>query len=260
MSIEKSKLLLINSHDRTSGSNTDFSIDISNQLTLENVVGISVKSISCEHGFYNVAGENQLLRYQDGDSGLVETVLLPLGQYDVDTFMTMLVAEFQSQKGITLSIALNENDYRLTIDSPSKSIGWLTERSRPVSNPAGDLLGITEELAPQIGPQVMPSPVNLLGPQTIYIMSNALALGQGIRTGSTGGQSASILDAFSVAGYEWGTLVHTRSQDLSIDGVVYGKPRTLKSVDIKLVGVRSNQALVMPESFHIELLLRVFYK
>ena len=76
------KIIVINSRDKISGTNSNFTIQLQDSISQE-VLKILVKDVFVPNQFYNVDGDNNTLDLNQNSLGVVQAIV-PAGQYNID--------------------------------------------------------------------------------------------------------------------------------------------------------------------------------
>ena len=112
------KIIVINSRDKLSGTNSNFTVQFNDSLAQE-VVKIICKEIYIPNQFYNVENDgkrknNTLVLNQNGAGEI--TVTVPEGQYNIDTLNTTLKALIDGVliDGAIVTITKNNTTNKLT--------------------------------------------------------------------------------------------------------------------------------------------------
>ena len=104
---EQSNVYYIDSNNRTSGSHTDFSINI--DITRSNYDKVCVLQFSCPKSFYNFPASKNTFTLEETDlGGTTQTLItIPIGNYNVVNLCSTLsiLLTTGSTKGYTYSVS-----------------------------------------------------------------------------------------------------------------------------------------------------------
>ena len=233
------KLIQINSHDRLSGTPSDFTVNLGVDHSISEVRGVLVKSIQLVNSFYNIDTYNNRWYYKQG---AVENFIdIPRGQYNVIALLDAIVAEFLTN-GITAT-AVDDPLTHVMEFTFSPAIFVYKNRDpglTPAKNPIHRVIGLrTDSVGPLLGKK-MDASHDLSGVKTVYVMSNTLAGGSCVSS-RDGGRKLALLDTVPVI-VAYGGVIHTFDTHGLADSHAYDRilSNNLSSVDIQLRDSENN--------------------
>lgn len=241
------KLLHISSKDKKTGTNSDFTVNMSNHLYMTSVKSVVVKQISFPNVFYNVRDSNRSFTYKIAT--VPTTVQIPEGQYSISSFITAL----QTAVGLGLTIVLdpitNKFDFTTTTAIEYISDVTVNEMSEILGilvNSAGDVLSYSSTGLP-----------HLEGFRNILLTSRTIAANNLVSS------DLKLNNAIEVVPVDagFGGQVHYLSQHSDIDDFDslssrHGVPMT--EIDIKLVDQDSGE-IVDLQNHDVDIILKMYY-
>jgi len=225
MSDYQSKLLIINSKDRISGSINQFHVNIHNNHlhSVKKIVLINASTINSE---YNINTKNNTL-YCREDAVAYADITLPVGIYNSDDLITAM--NLLLPTGVVMSFSTGtDNRFIFTTDG-------VTTFDMDYSNSRmSDVLGLTDSiLIPISTAQPMQAIPNLVGLQTVHIRTHAIAQSNSIVSDNS---QQSIISSFSVpveCGFGSALLYHNENH--SSDHMTYVGTNNLNNIDISIL-------------------------
>ena len=250
--LQRQKLIQINSDDRTSGSSSaQFSVNLGNDSKVNSVRAMAVKEIHFVNSFYNIEYYNNTFYYDTGAGE--QSFVLPRGQYNLSTLISAITAKLATAM-ITATITLDALTQRL-VWNVNVPMAFYQYRSNGEVNPLHDVLGIFGESSGLVTNYTSTGIPDLCGVKSVYIISPELASGSCI-TSQT--KTKSVLAVVPVeAGF--GEVVYSKNSDNESDVHVYDTAlqNNLSSIRIEMQDEFGN--LLVPNGHQIDMLLKIFY-
>ena len=254
--MSKEKLLVVNSKDRISGSNSDFEV-LFNDSSCQQVLKCLVKDCFIPNLFYNINDANNTLEFKQ-NAEANQTVTVPIGQYSIDQLITQLKSSIDSKliDGAIVTITKHPTLYNL--------IFTFTGALSPANNTVtffkdlsliNDVIGLTSDVGPSTVLN-MPSPFNLKGVDLVQIHSPQVAEVHGLDGGASG--YISLLETESLTQTAFGTVAHRQNNDDELAMLLYEQPRNISRVGIVLRD-ESGLRLELPDNAYITVILKIFF-
>jgi len=254
--MSKEKLLVINSKDRISGSNSDFEV-LFNDSSCQQVIKCLIKDCFIPNLFYNINSINNTLEFkQNAEANQIVTV--PVGQYSIDQLIVQLKASIDSKliDGAIVTITKHPTLYNLVftfsgaVSPANNTITFFKDPSLIC-----DVIGLTTDVGPSTVLS-MPSPFNLKGVEYVQIHSPQVAEVHGLDGGASG--YISLLETVSLAETGFGTIAHRQNNDDELAMLLYEQPRNISRVGIVLRD-ESGVRLQLPDNAYITVILKIFF-
>lgn len=257
------KTFFISSDDRylpESKTPSNFVVNLKERYNSQNISRILIKSVSVPNNFYNVrdgstgaaSGEknNTIKLQQAGETDV--TVDIPIGQYDIDSFLAAL-------KTAVDSVLVGGATVVFTLDSLTQKI-VATHTGTPAlyynfedGNLAAELMGIanTTVAASTVNFDSLPE---LGGLKEVYVHSKDLAQAHGI-DGDFG--LISVVESVSLHDTPFGGQAYRKNEDDILSMIEYDKSRNLSRIRIRLRDRKGNLLDIGTGRMSIE--VRAFY-
>ena len=254
--MSKERIVVINSIDRISGTNTDFTVSY-NDYEVQQVLKVVVKQAYIPNQFYNVTTANNTFEIKQ--STFPNQILnIPVGQYNIDD----LILELKSLIDAVL------NDGAIVTITKSNITGKLTFTFSGAGLPANntvtifdnntatakELLGISLTLTSDV--ITLRNPFNLSGIEYVAIHSPQIAYNHGLESGARG--AVSILDIVSLTDTPFGAVAYHETKDDELAEVIYTEPTNLSNVSIVLRD-KNGTKLTLPDNFDCSVIIKVFF-
>lgn len=247
--------LVISSKHRNADSRSvsDFTFSIGQSLEC---TAVAVKSVSIPNVQYNINANNNTLRVYTDDVGTFVTLTLPVGQYDITTFMADLQALLRTATGdVTLVITRSTLTDMLTVTTTTQDIKFSID---PVESPLGKVIGMgsgDDETFPLLVASSVTSPFlhNLSGLQNYYLSSRALS--QGYNGIFKSGDQIPLVMAIPID-VEHGFTEHYEPTDLLLNIKKYRRPQNIQWIDIKIYDKDLNVVDLLGQD--IEIVLKIY--
>jgi len=248
------KIIVINSRDKISGTNSNFRVQIQDSISQE-VLKILVKDVFVPNQFYNVDADNNTLDLNQNSLGLVQAIVTP-GQYNIDELIIALKTAIDALLigGVMVAITKNTNTNKLTFTFTG-GIPANDNVSFIDTSTMKELIGFTDTLA-QNAVLNMPNPFNLNPLQYCQIHSQALASNHGMDGGAN--TTIGLLETVSLTETAFGGVAHRQNNDDELAEIIYDDQRTLNQIDIKIRNA-SGKILTLPENHHITVTVKAYF-
>ena len=249
------KIIVINSRDKISGTNSNFRVQFQDSISQE-VLKILVKDVFVPNQFYNVDGDNNTLDLIQNGLGLVQAVVTP-GQYNIDELIIALKTAIDALliDGCVVTITKNTNTNKLTFTFTTATNPLNNNVSFVDTSTMKELIGFTDTLA-QNAVLTMPNPFNLNPLQYCQIHSQALASNHGMDGGAN--TTIGLLETVSLTETAFGGVAHRQNNDDELAEIIYDDSRTLNQIDIKIRNA-SGKILTLPENHHITVTVKAYF-
>ena len=244
------KILVINSRDKLSGTNTDFRVQFND----------IVKEIYIPNQFYNVENDggrknNTIVLNQNG-LGLV-TATLTEGQYNVAILLLELKTQIEAVLADGCLVAITKND--TTNILTFTFTGSVTPANNNVSFVDSSLLKSLigfDSTIPQATALIMPYPWNLNQLQYIQVHSPELASTHGMDAGAN--TTINLLETVSLNATGFGGVAYKQSADDELHEIIYDDQRVIQQVRIKLRDSDGN-LLTLPPNHHCTIMVKAYF-
>lgn len=224
-SLRTSKLVRIDSKDRSPSSNSQYDMNVDfNDYMLHQIKRVLLKSVYIPNTMYNVNQYNNKLVYDAGGGDV--TITVPVGQYSITQLMDYLVAQFilGPYSTVTYVNDLMTNKLQITFDA-----NVILRSSSTISR----VLGMdTENDTANLTVHSLPNIYNLSGLQKVYIGSHTIA--KGTTMSSSDKAHIKIFTEIPIT-VSYGAIEHRVLDMLEItDEVTHSIPFNISSIDITL--------------------------
>ena len=255
--MSKEKIIIVNSKDKSEGNNTDFVVNF-NDSSVQQVSKVLVKDVFIPNLFYNVNERNNVLFFKQ-NAEAIKSIILPLGQYNVDTLASDLKAQLESQLvfGTVVDITRSNITYKYTFTfsgavSPANNQVIFYQDTSTVR----DVIGLLQTTSPASNIIVMDTVFNLKGVEIVQVHSPEIGEMHGLDAGATG--YISLLETVSLATTPFGSVAHRQNNDDELAMILYEQPKNLSIVKIVL---RDEQGvkLTLPDNAHVSVMLKIFF-
>ena len=248
------KIIVINSRDKISGTNSNFRVQFQDSISQE-VLKILVKDVFVPNQFYNVDGDNNTLDLNQNSLGLVQAIVTP-GQYNIDELIVVLKTAIDAVLigGVMVAITKNTNTNQLTFTftggvPANDNVSFLD------TSTIKELIGFSATI-PENTILTMPNPWNLNPLQYVQIHSQALASNHGMDGGAN--TTIGLLETVSLNETPFGGVAHRQSNDDELAEVIYDDQRPLNVIDIKIRNA-SGKILTLPDNHHITIMVKAYF-
>ena len=248
------KIIVINSRDKISGTNSNFRVQFQDSISQE-VLKILVKDVFVPNQFYNVDADNNTLDLNQNSRGLVQAIVTP-GQYNIDELITALKTAIDAvlAGGVMVAISKNTNTNKLTFTftggvPADHNVSFLDTSTMK------ELIGFNATI-PQNTVVTMPNPWNLNPLQYVQIHSQALASNHGMDGGAN--TTIGLLETVSLNETAFGGVAHRKNDDDELSEIIYDDQRTLNQIDIKIRNA-SGKILTLPDNHHISIMVKAYF-
>ena len=255
--MSREKIIVLNSKDKDEGSNTDFVLSF-NDSSIQQVSKVLIKDLFIPNLFYNVNERNNVLFFKQ-NAEAIKSIILPLGQYNVDTLAADLKIQLESQLvfGTVVDITRSNITYKYTFTfsgavSPANNQVIFYQDTSTVR----DVIGLLQTTSPASNIIVMDTVFNLKGIEIVQVHSPEIGEMHGLDAGATG--YISLLETVSLATTPFGSVAHRQNNDDELAMILYEQPKNLSIVRIV---IRDEQGvkLTLPDNAHVSVMLKIFF-
>ena len=251
----QSKRLVINSRDKQTGTNTNFTVQFNDNIT-QSVVKIQVLDVFIPNQFYNIDSSNNYIEYKQGINLVNFNDTITPGQYNIDQLITALETKINAQLtgGAATTITKNEFTNQLT---------FTTAGAVPVNNQLQlidtstikEILGF-EQTTGSLDILTLPFAWNLNPLQYVQVHSQDLASSNGLDGGASA--TISLLETVSLVETPYGGVAHYEALDSELVEIIYDDVRVLNQIRIKLRNA-SGRLLELPDNHHVTIIVKAYY-
>jgi hypothetical protein len=253
------KLIVVNSRDKISGSNTDFTVQFNDSLSQE-VLKIIVKEIYIPNQFYNVESEgkrknNTIVLNQNG-LGEVSAIIIE-GQYNIDSLIVALKTAIDAVlvDGAIVTITKNNTTNTLIFTFTGSATIANNNVSFIDTSLIKSLIGFDATI-PQATTLNMPYSWNLNELQYVQVHSPELASTYGMDAGAN--TTINLLETVSLTSAGFGAVAYKQSNDNELHEIMYDDQRVLQQVRIKLRDADGN-ILSLPPNHHCTIIVKAYF-
>lgn len=254
--MSKEKILIINSKDKSSGTNTDFVVEF-NDSAVQQVLKVLVKDVFIPNVFYNINETNNVLYFKQNAEPL-KFITVPIGQYNVDQLTTELktLLDLNLIDGAIVTIIRGATSYKLTFTFSGATIpannNVIFDADQSTINQSIGLI-YTQALTNNI---VMDAPINLKGVELVQVHSKDVGEMHGLDAGSNG--YISLVETVSLTNTPFGSVAFRQNNDDELSSILYEQPKNLSRIRIVL---RNEQGLKLklPDNAHVSIMLKIFF-
>jgi len=242
--------VILSSHQKISGENNNFTVELKESYGLQQISHIAVESASIPKLEYNINSRNNILMFKYGLGLMIPLVFNP-GQYDITTLLTTLKNKLDtsaggifftvSQDSITRKITITSSGQAFEFGSGSTIFGVLG--FVPGTTVIGNL-SVTALRLPDLG-----------GTLTAFVHSNALANGSTLNA-SVG--SISVLTSVDFSDVPFGSYGHFQTSDIELSKIRFSQPRNLSVIDVKVRDIDGN--LLTIDNSEVLVVIRCYYE
>lgn len=248
------KIIVINSRDKISGNNSNFTIQLQDSISQE-VLKILVKDVFVPNQFYNVDATNNTLDLNQNSLGVVQAIITP-GQYNIDELIVALKTAIDAVLigGVMVAITKNTNTNQLTFTftggvPANDNVSFID------TSTIKELIGFSATI-PENNTLTMPNPWNLNPLQYVQIHSQALASNHGLDGGAN--TTIGLLETVSLTETAFGGVAHRQNNDDELAEIIYDDQRALNQIDIKIRNA-SGKILTLPDNHHITIMVKAYF-
>jgi hypothetical protein len=223
-----SRLLRLNSNNANSVDLNQRHIFTTNDQDLHQIRHVSLKSALICNSEYNIHSGNNVFNYNDG---VARTVTLPVGQYDITTFLTDLNALVQA---LTPTLVISQNALTQKLNFTAGVNISIDSIGTDATNTMAPVLGMTADQGASMNFDA-PSLPDLTGLKHVYIVSRNLSNATQLLTGASGEQKLPIFADVPInSSFGVYTIDNTNSSE-TLDYSDYHGFKNLSEIDIQLV-------------------------
>ena len=243
------KLLHISSRDKATGTNSNFTVNLSRFFYLSAVKSVVLKQLTVENVFYNINASNNIFTYNIASSP--SSVNLPSGQYTIAEFMSALQALLITDGIVGCAITQNSVTKKIEINSTT-AFEMLFD-----TNIMANVLGIESDAGSDTTTNFPTGLPALEGVRNIAIGSNVIG------ENNFNSTDTAIQDIFAIIPVteSFGEIIQYVSQHSEIDDVDSSSRhlgKNITHIDIKLTNKDNNLELDL-QNHNVDILLKVYY-
>lgn len=251
MVLNSSSFVFLNSRDKLSGSNTDFTIFLSNYNYARGLVSIAVEELHFFNVQYPINARNNILTfYEDQGAGelALQTITFPVGVYTA----TQLIAQLKTSLELgsstnTYTVAYNNITHKISIDvatGTSLRFDW-TQTDYPMQN----VIGFDNETITSPIILIANNPINVTGELYVDLELGGWA-NNNILSSRT---SNSIFHRIPLQNY-YGSYINYQAS-LENDHT-YLSDEQLQTIEVRLLNP-DGTVYDLPSSFNLSIVLRI---
>jgi hypothetical protein len=250
----RSKLMQINSRDRTSGTNSAFTCSFGRD-SINTVYAVALKEVQLTNSFYNIDEYNNTFYF---DRGSVElSIVVPVGQYSITTFLAALTTQFAALAGpIVMTPTVTALTSKLNF-ATDLSVQYYEYRANGLRNPMASVLGLVGDNGSEVTSFDATGLYDLSGVKSIYVISPQLSGGAGLSSRGSGSH-VSLVDVIPIT-VPYKSIQNHQSGDLGSDNHTYDDVFTNNLSDIYIELRDANNNLLDTNGHEVVLILKAFY-
>lgn len=253
--MSKEKILVVNSRDRSSGSNSDFSLDFRADSSTQQVLKVLVKDVFVPNQFYNINNSNNTIEIkQNAEPNATATITE--GQYNINQLIIALQDAINAVliDGCVVVITKNDISFRLTFTFS----GSLTPANDDVSlilngSSISNVIGLGTD-TPQDTVLIMDNTFNLNPRQYVQVHSPQI----GYLHGLDGSSLISLVETVSLTDTAFGGVAYKQNNDDELCEILYESPRNLSNIKVVLRDENGTR-LVLPDNHEFSMTLKIYY-
>lgn len=253
--MSKEKILVINSKDKQSGTNGDFTLNFKADSSTQQVLKVLVKDIFVPNVFYNITTANNTIEIKQ-NAQANQLINIQIGQYNITQLITELKADIDAVliDGATVAITQNPltNILNFTISGatlPANNDFIIFLNGTTLR----DIIGLSQDTLFGSSHD-MNNPVNLNPLQYVQVHSSDIAYLHGLDKQ----RLISLIDTVSLSDAPFGSVAYKQNNDDELCEILYDEPRNLSNVKIVLRN-EDGTKLILPENHHFSMTLKVYY-
>lgn len=258
--MSKEKILVINSKDKQSGTNGNFTVQF-NDSACQQVQKVLVKEIFVPNVFYNISDDgnrtnNTLTLSQNGLANI--TVTIPEGQYNIDLLMTELKNAIDTVliDGAIVTVTRSSTTFKLTFTfSGAGTAANNNVQFFVAGSTISKVIGLEND---SVNGTVllMDNIYNLVGSEYVQVHSPQVGEIHGLDAGASG--YISLVDTISLAETPFGGTAYKQNNDDELSEILYEQPKNLSRVSIVLRDEQGNK-LSLPDNTNCSIMLKIYF-
>jgi hypothetical protein len=258
--MSKEKILVINSKDKQSGTNGDFTVQF-NDSSCQQVQKVLVKEIFVPNVFYNISDDgkrtnNTLTLSQNGLANI--TVTIPEGQYNIDLLMVELKNAIDTVliDGAIVTVTRSSTTFKLTFTfsgagTPANNNVQFFVAGSTIAN----VIGLENDTVNGTV-LIMDNIYNLVGSEYVQVHSPQVGEIHGLDAGASG--YISLVDTISLSETPFGGTAYKQNADDELAEILYEQPKNLSRVSIVLRDEQGNK-LALPSNTNCSVMLKIYF-
>ena len=258
--MSKEKILVINSKDKQTGTNGDFTVQF-NDSSCQQVQKVLVKEIFVPNVFYNISNgpsrkNNTLTLSQNGLPNSV--IIIQEGQYNIDLLMTTLKNSIDSVliDGAIVTITRSSTTFKLTFSftgagtAANNNVQFFTSGAS-----IANVIGLEND-SDNSAVLIMDNIYNLVGSEYVQIHSPQVGEVHGLDAGASG--YISLVDTISLSNTPFGGTAYKQNNDDELAEILYEQPKNLSRISIVLRDEQGNK-LSLPNNTNCSIILKIYF-
>lgn len=242
------KIAQINAGQKSSGTNSNFSINF-NSRDLDRVTSVTAVKISLPRLFQNIWSKNNIIDIQH-PLGIDNFFTIAPGQYTVTTLVTALNT---ATAGINVSWVYNTTTNRFSATYSGVGSAYLI--SNPALSTVANYIGLTADVT--LGaPSDLPSPPQLSGPDEVYVQSQLVGNTSCVAAGTQ--TSIPLIGTINFTNVPYGFVGRTDIHQLELMHIEYPYQTIMRRIDVLLTDPYGNE-LSLPDNCFLDMILQFSY-
>jgi len=256
---KKYRFIRVSSKDAINDSDTvsNFHVDLSNDISLQQVNEIWFQGLSVPYSWYNIDAHNNVFIIQYGNSGVPSTYIIPPGFYNTTTLMAYLQNLINSDPlfaGNTISITQNPTTQLINFAITGTdtiiyfpSIPPVAPGNPPTGSTIAPYIGITALGGPTLNFTAQTLP-DLAGDKYLFVNSkeilpNNTTISAGINASAFASVPLARFPFLSLIKYEsWGSLIDRLAiNTVSLNNIGF----TLRGDDGRILPIAPNDEVIL---------------
>jgi len=258
--MSKEKILVVNSKDKQSGTNGDFTVQF-NDSSCQQVQKVLVKEIFVPNLFYNIENDgtrknNTLVLSQNGLPNI--TVTIPEGQYNVDLLVVALKSAIDTVliDSAIVTITRSSTTFKLTFTfSGAGTAANNNVQFFVAGSTIANAIGLENDTA-STNVLVMDNVYNLIGTEYVQVHSPQVGEVHGLDAGASG--YISLVDTISLSDTPFGGTAYKQNNDDELAEILYEQPKNLSRISIVLRDEQGNK-LSLPSNSNCSVMLKIYF-
>jgi hypothetical protein len=253
--MSKEKILVINSKDRSLGTNSDFTLDFKADSSVQQVLKVLVKDVFIPNQFYNINSDNNAIEIkQNAEPNATATI--SAGQYNINQLITALETAINGVliDGCIVTITKNDISFKLTFTfsgsgTPANDNVSIILNGTTISG----VIGLPADTI-QTNIHILTNTFNLNPLQYVQVHSPEI----GYLHGLDGGSLISLVETVSLTDTPFGGVGYKQNNDDELCEILYEEPRNLSNIKIVLRD-DTGKRLSLPDNHEFSMTLKIYF-
>ena len=249
------KLLVLNSKDRTDGTNGRFTVQF-NDSSCQQVVKCLVKDLWIPNLFYNITSSNNTLEFKQNAQANT-SINIPTGQYSIDQLIVQIKNSMDAVLIDGTIVTITKSSTLFTLTFTFTGAGTVANNNVVLFNTSSisDVIGLkSTNVATFIINLEMP--FNLKGVEYVQVHSDQVGEVHGLDSGVSG--YIDLVESVSLAETPFGTIAHRQNNNDELAMILYEQPRNLSIINVTLRDESGNR-LILPDNAYVTVILKIFF-